>query len=220
VAETKKHDPIQGEIVHVYDGIEEADNLLPRWWLYSLYAAMAFSVVYWFYYEEFEVAPGLQQAYYQEKAREAEKTGNDPSDQELVAELGTPAVDEGKKVFAANCVPCHESQGQGKIGPNLTDNAWLHGGDPAQIWKTIQQGVPAKGMPPWGPALGRLGVTQATLFVLSIRNTNVSGKAPEGEPYGGAVDTKHEDAPATEGANNAADAPEKSGEMTATAPAP
>jgi hypothetical protein len=68
--------------------------------------------------------------------------------------------------------------------------------------------------------LGRLGVTQATLFVLSIRNTNVSGKAPEGEPYGGAVDTEHEDAPATEGANKAADAPEKSGQMTATAPAP
>ena len=220
MAESKKHDPIQGEIIHEYDGIEEADNQLPRWWLWTLYLAMVFSVVYWFYYEEFQVGPGLQQAYYQEIAREAEKAGTDPSAQELLAQLGTPAVDEGAKVFAANCVACHESKGQGKIGPNLTDNAWLHGGDPAQIWKTIKEGVPAKGMPPWGPALGRLGVTQAALYVLSIRNTNVSGKAPEGQPYGGPGEAEPPAAPAGEGEKGAANEVQAAGAITASAPAP
>jgi cytochrome c oxidase cbb3-type subunit 3 len=183
VADSKKHDPIQGEIVHEYDGIQEADNHLPVWWLWTLYLAMGFSVVYWFYYQEFEIGPNPQAAYYLQRAAEAEKSGVDPTNEELVSQLGTPAVEAGQKVFLANCVACHEKKGQGKIGPNLTDNVWLHGGDPAQIWKTIREGVPAKGMPPWGPALGRLGVTQAAAFVLSIRDSNVPGKAPEGQPY-------------------------------------
>lgn len=183
MAETRKHDAIQGEIIHEYDGIQEADNQLPRWWLWTLYGAMAFSVVYWFYYEEFEVAPGPQQAYFIERAAELEKQGGDPTDEELLAAVNTPQVTTGEKVFQANCAACHESKGQGKIGPNLTDNAWLHGGSPTEIWKTIRDGVPAKGMPPWGPTLGRAGVTQVAAFVLSIRDTNVPGKAPEGKPY-------------------------------------
>jgi len=156
-----KHDPIQGEIVHEYDGIQEADNRLPRWWLSTLFAAMVFSIGYWFYYEEFKAGPGLQQAYYAEKAREAERTGAEPTDGELVAAAQGPTLELGKQLFAANCVACHEAEGQGKIGPNLTDGAWLHGGAPVAIFKTIRDGVPAKGMPSWGPMLGRAGVTQA-----------------------------------------------------------
>lgn len=180
MAESKKHDPIQGEIVHVYDGIEEADNQLPLWWLWTLYGAMAFSVVYWFTYHEFKVQPNPQQAYFLEKAQKLEKEGGEPTSEELLAQVGTPAVGAGQEVFLANCVACHNSKGEGKIGPNLTDGAWLHGGEPLQIWKTIKDGVPAKGMPPWGPVLGRNGVNQVAAFVLSIRDTNLPGKAPEG----------------------------------------
>jgi len=74
VSHEKHIDPIQGEIIHVYDGIQEADNHLPLWWLWTLFGAMAFSVGYWFYYEEFKAGPGLQAAYYAEKAAEQEKT--------------------------------------------------------------------------------------------------------------------------------------------------
>jgi cytochrome c oxidase cbb3-type subunit III len=183
VAESRKHDAIQGEIVHEYDGIQEADNQLPLWWLWTLYAAMAFSVVYWFYYETFAVSPGPEEAYYLAQAAALEKAGGEPTGEQLLAQVGTPALALGEKVFLANCAACHESKGQGKIGPNLTDSAWLHGGDPVQIWKTIQEGVPARGMPPWGAVLGRAGVTQAAVFVLSLRDTNVPGKAAEGEPY-------------------------------------
>ena len=180
MSQSRKHDPIQGAIIHEYDGIEEADNQLPRWWLWTLYAALAFSVVYWFYYEEFRAGPGLTQAYFAEMAREAEKSGKEPSDAELLAQLTTPALGLGRQAFATNCVACHESEGQGKIGPNLTDAAWLHGSSPSEIFRTIRDGVPAKGMPSWGPALGRGGVSQLTAFVLSLRNKNVPGKAPEG----------------------------------------
>lgn len=179
----RKHDPIQGEILHEYDGILEADNRLPRWWLMTLYGAIVFSLGYWFYYEQFKAGPGLQQAYYAEKAREAEKTGADPTDSELLAASSGPELAIGEKLFASNCVACHEAQGQGKIGPNLTDAAWLHGGAPVEIFRTIRDGFAAKGMPAWGPILGRGGVTQVTAYVLSMRDKNLPGKAAEGEPY-------------------------------------
>lgn len=183
MSESQKHDPIQGLIVHEYDGILEADNQLPRWWLWTLFAALAFSIGYWFYYEVFAAAPGPAQAYYAERAREAEKTGREPTPSELAAAVNGPELALGKAAFAANCIACHEQRGQGKIGPNLTDASWLHGGDPVAIFKTIRDGVPAKGMPSWGPVLGRGGVAQVTAFVLSIRDTNVAGKAPEGTVY-------------------------------------
>lgn len=183
MSETQKHDPIQGKIVHEYDGILEADNNLPHWWLWTLYGAVAFSIGYWFYYEEFKASPGPAQAYYAEKALEAEKTGADPTAAELLAGVDGPQLALGAQAFAANCVACHEAQGQGKIGPNLTDSAWLHGGDPVAIFRTIRDGVPAKGMPAWGPMLGRAGVSQVTAFVLSLRDKNLPGKAPEGTAY-------------------------------------
>jgi cytochrome c oxidase cbb3-type subunit 3 len=183
VSNERHVDPIQGEIIHVYDGILEADNHLPVWWLYTLFGAMVFAVGYWFWYEEFKAGPGLQAAYYAEKAAEQERTGTDPDDGQLMAQLGTPAVGLGKAAFTSNCVACHEAQGQGKIGPNLTDNAWIHGGSPQEIYRTIKNGVGAKGMPAWGATLGGSVVQQLTAYVLSIRDTNVAGKAAEGTPY-------------------------------------
>lgn len=181
-------DPIQGEIIHEYDGILEADNRLPLWWLWTFFGAIVFAAGYWFWYEEFEAAPGLTQAYFIERSAEQEKTGKDPTDAQLMAQLGTPAVAQGQELFVANCVTCHEAQGQGKIGPNLTDALWIHGGSPLEIFKTVRDGAPAKGMPPWGPVLGRSGVLQLTGFLLSIRNTNVPGKAPEGQPVAAAAE--------------------------------
>jgi len=184
VADSKQVDAIQGEIVHEYDGIQEADNELPQWWLWTFYIAIVFAIGYWFYYEEFEIGPGLQQAYFADKAEQDAKTGKDPSPEALLAAVGTPAMQQGKDLFASTCVACHEANGQGKIGPNLTDNAWLHGSDPLSIYHTIRDGVPAKGMPAWGPALGSLSVQSITSYVLSLRNTNVPGKAPEGKVDG------------------------------------
>jgi cytochrome c oxidase cbb3-type subunit 3 len=181
MSSSKKHDPIQGEIIHEYDGIQEADNRLPQWWLFTFYSAVLFAVGYWFYYEEFKAGAGPLQAYLAEKAAVDEKNGVDPTEGELMALSTGPTRDLGKQLFATNCVACHADQGQGKIGPNLTDGAWLHGGAPLAIFKTVRDGVPAKGMPAWGPTLGRAGVSQVVSFVLTLRNTNVPGKAAEGQ---------------------------------------
>jgi cytochrome c oxidase cbb3-type subunit 3 len=175
-----KHDPIQGEIIHEYDGILEADNVLPRWWLMTFYGAVVFAIGYWFYYEEFKAGPSPLQAYFAEQSAAAEKNGIDPSETELNALASGASLELGKKLYAANCVACHEARGQGKIGPNLTDAAWLHGADPVAIFKTVRDGVAAKGMPSWGPTLGRSGVSQVAAYVLTLRNTNVPGRPPEG----------------------------------------
>jgi cytochrome c oxidase cbb3-type subunit 3 len=176
-----KHDPIQGEIIHEYDGIYEADNQLPAWWLLTFVGAIVFSVGYWFYYQEFRAGASPTQAYYAEQAAAAEKNGVDPTEGELVALAQGPTLELGKQLFAGNCVACHAARGEGKIGPNLTDDAWLHGSAPLEIFRTVRDGVAAKGMPAWGPTLGRASVTQLTAFVLTLRGKNLPGKAAEGQ---------------------------------------
>jgi mono/diheme cytochrome c family protein len=88
---------------------------------------------------------------------------------------------EGKALFATYCIPCHGPDGGGKMGPNLTDSAWIHGSSPEQIFAEIANGTPDKGMVPWAPLLGANRVMALTAFVLNIKNTDVpGGKAPQG----------------------------------------
>lgn len=214
MADEKHVDPIQGEIVHVYDGIQEADNRLPMWWLWTFYLAVLFSIGYWFYYEEFEAAPGLAGQYYAEKAAAAAKSGKEPTSAELAGLVATPAVEKGRESFVTLCSACHEADGRGKIGPNLTDDRWLHGGSPVAIFRSIRDGVPAKGMPAWVGTLGPAGVQNVAAYVLSIRDTNLPGKAPEGEPYDPASEgaASSETEAAVEGA---AKAPERATDVAA-----
>ncbi len=180
-------EPNEHRIVHVYDGdLQEEDNVLPRWWLYTLYGAIAFAVVYWYGEHELKAWAPRDLAFQQEmlavRLEEAKKGGTLPPEA-LLALSKTPAtVEEGKLVFTSTCAPCHRADGGGNIGPNLTDSAWIHGGKPQNIWTCVHDGVPAKGMPTWGPQLGDVKVASVVAYVLSIRNTNVpNGKPPQGE---------------------------------------
>ncbi|MCS6856668.1 MAG: c-type cytochrome [Sandaracinaceae bacterium] len=181
MADVKQKDPIQGDILHEYDGILEADNLLPRWWLATFYGTIVFSGFYWFYYEAFDIgkSPAEQYAAWLE---EESKKNIAVTDEMLIAlPSDSTRVEKGRAVFSANCAACHGREGEGNIGPNLTDNAWLHGGRARDIYRTISEGVVTAGMPPWGQTLGQQGVLDVTAFVLSIRNTNKPGKPPQGQ---------------------------------------
>ncbi len=192
----KREDPIQGRIIHEYDGIEEADNDLPRWWLATLYGAILFSAGYWFYYHEYAVGPLPLEAYAAEVAASADQGGEVTPD--LLATLASSAeeVERGRALFGEHCAVCHGDRAQGNIGPNLTDDRFLHGGEPIAIHTTIRDGVGARGMPAWGPTLGPRSVRSLAVFVASLRGTNVPGKAPEGEPLGAAAEAPSA-APAT-----------------------
>jgi cytochrome c oxidase cbb3-type subunit 3 len=179
----EKTDPIQGLIVHEYDGIEEADNHLPIWWLCIFFGAVAFGVLYWSYYEAWHFGPGTRELYAAEMA-ERLTAGGEVTDEMLTALSDESSiVATGRATFEANCVACHGDRGQGNIGPNLTDGVWIHGGAPTAIYATARDGVSSRGMPQWGPVLGERALQGVVAYVLSIRDTNLPGRAPEGEPY-------------------------------------
>jgi cytochrome c oxidase cbb3-type subunit III len=177
------HDAIQGEIVHVYDGIEEADNRLPQWWLWTFYLAIAFSLGYWVYYESVGVGAGPLDRYAAERMA-ALDTGTPVTD-EVIADLSTDrlAVRAGVKAFAQNCAKCHGSRAEGNIGPNLTDEYWIGEASPAAIYTTIADGRTSKGMPAWRLQLGSALNKQIAAYVLTVRNTGVQGKAPQGAKW-------------------------------------
>jgi cytochrome c oxidase cbb3-type subunit 3 len=172
-------------VVHVYDDIEEEDNHLPNWWLGILFGSMVFAFGYWFVYEVTKAVPGPLAEYRAETAAaEKRRAESGPVSNETLVVLARDAatVADGRKVFVSTCAPCHGAQGQGIVGPNLTDRYWLHGGKPVDIHKSITGGYPDKGMRPWAPMLGPARVRAVAAFVLSIKGQNLPGKPPQGTP--------------------------------------
>lgn len=177
---------------HEYDGIQEMDNPLPKWWLYGFYLCIVFAFLYTGYYH---YGPGvsLNEAYLQGIApiiagREAAaQSGVDSA--ALLAAVADPARKEaGKAVFMTNCANCHGEQGQGIVGPNLTDKFWLHGHTPEKVFLTIKNGVPDKGMLTWGGILKDEEMMSLVAFIESIRGTTPAGaKEPQGDPEDGAA---------------------------------
>lgn len=176
-------------LVHEYDGIIELDNQLPRWWLLTLFGAVAFAAGYWLYYHSYQRDDLPLAAYNRQKAAElaaeAEqlKLAGEVTPELLTKLSQDPAtVEQGKAVFAEVCVTCHAEGGRGNIGPNLTDDYWLHGHEPLAVYGTIRNGYLPKQMPAWGKTLGEARVRAVAAFVLTIQGTNVAGgKAPQGD---------------------------------------
>ena len=183
MSETRKHDPIQGEIVHEYDGIEEADNQLPRWWLATFFGTVVFALGYYQVYENWQLAPDTREIYAAEMSERATAGGEMTDDVLVTLSQDATTVASGHDVFVANCVVCHGDQAQGNIGPNLTDDRWIHGGAPTDVFATVRDGVSARGMPQWGPVLGDRSLQAVVAFLLTVRDTNVQGRPAEGEVY-------------------------------------
>jgi cytochrome c oxidase cbb3-type subunit 3 len=174
-------------IEHNYDGIQEYDNPLPRWWVYLFYATLVFSVLYLLNVPGVGVGKGRIADYEADiAANKAAHAQEDlgPNPEQLAALAAQPAtIAEGQQLFTTNCVSCHRADGGGMIGPNLTDDAWIHGGTLAEIHTTITQGVLTKGMPNWGKILEPAQVNALTVYVASLRGSNPANpKAPEGAP--------------------------------------
>jgi cytochrome c oxidase cbb3-type subunit 3 len=184
MADQDKH---QDHVVHTYDGdLEEEDNRLPLWWQYTLYGAVVFAVAYWIGEHKLSSWLSRRDSYDQEMVAvrlEEARAGAKVTPELLVAMSRTPSVLEaGRQTFVTTCAQCHRADGGGNIGPNLTDEYWLHGNKPEDVYTSVHEGVPAKGMPTWAPVLGEVAVDSVVAYVLTLRNTNVpGGKAPQGE---------------------------------------
>ncbi len=108
-----------------------------------------------------------------------------PSTNELLAGAANPAIlSVAAARFTRTCAPCHGEKAQGLIGPNLTDDRWIHGGSVQQIFETVAKGWPAKGMPPWGRTLKPEEIAALVSYIRSLQGSNPpGGRPPEGEPF-------------------------------------
>lgn len=177
-------------LAHDYDGIREYDNPLPGWWSVSFWLTIVFAAGYGAYYHltDWGETPtehykaGLVQYDSKRDRREAAEAAATSEDSLRRAAADPVIAARGAAVFAAKCVTCHDKQGQGLIGPNLTDGFQLHGASRMELFTIVRGGVPGTAMLAWGEQLSAPQIVDATAFVITLRNTNVKGKEPQGSP--------------------------------------
>lgn len=182
----------EDKVLHELDGIKEYDNPMPGWLMAIWWGSLIFAAGYLIFHA-LSFGEGSMESEYREQAERAVAEVQayfdanplvPPSPVELLAGAKDPAVLEiGRARFTRSCAPCHGEHAQGLIGPNLTDDRWLHGGKVEQIFQTVAKGWPAKGMPPWGRALKPEELSAVVSYVRSVQGSNPPHpRPPEGDP--------------------------------------
>lgn len=174
---------------HEYDGIREFDNALPRWWLYGFYLTIVFAAVYVVNYHVLAAPlfgrPGMV-AEYEAEVEAAPRVTAAPASGPavaLVALRDEPSLAQGRSIFEGPdnvCSSCHRADLGGTIGPNLTDEYWLHGCSVQQIVTSIRTGFPMKGMMPFGTGkpLTDTQVLQVASYVMARRGSSPADPKP------------------------------------------
>jgi cytochrome c oxidase cbb3-type subunit III len=109
------------------------------------------------------------------------KMGNAIDESNIKPITDAAQLNDGKEIYTAKCAVCHGVAGEGKVGPNLTDEYWLHGGELADVFKTIKYGVTGKGMIAWEKSLNGLQMAELASYIKSLQGTNPAGAlAPQG----------------------------------------
>jgi cytochrome c oxidase cbb3-type subunit 3 len=181
----------EDKVLHELDGIREYDNPMPGWLMAIWWGSLIFSAAYLIFYA-LSFGEGTMEAEYRGQTQQAITAVDSyfdanplvpPSPADLLAGAADPAVLEaGKARFTRTCASCHGEQAQGLIGPNLTDDRWIHGGTVEQIFQSVAKGWPAKGMPPWGRAVKPEELAALVSYVRSVQGSNPpNARAPEGE---------------------------------------
>lgn len=177
---------------HNYDGITELDNHLPPWWKWLFYLTIIWSIAYMIVYHITDSLPLSDQEYQNEvtlaQEQKAKQLALKPAvvidENALQYSNDEVLIQSGRKVYVTNCASCHLANGEGSIGPNLTDEYWIHGGSIKDIYATIKNGVQEKGMIPWGPVLSAEQIRDVSFYIMSIRGTNPANpKPPQGTIY-------------------------------------
>jgi cytochrome c oxidase cbb3-type subunit 3 len=176
---------------HEYDGIYELNNPPPPWFMYLFYGTIVIAVIYIIRFTVAGTGPTQQEEYLAEvKAAEIahevflKKTAYSVDESNVVKSSDVNDLAEGKKIFQTKCNACHGNDGQGGVGPNMTDAYWIHGGDIKDLFRTIKYGVIEKGMQNWQKDLNPIMMQQVASYILTLQGTNPpDGKAPQGEKY-------------------------------------
>ena len=173
---------------HNYDGIQELDNQLPRWWVWLFYLTIIYSAGYLVYYHVAR-AGDLQAAEYTREMKAGELVKNaamgkfESSIATLLPATDAAGLENGRQTYVKFCAPCHRVDGGGLVGPNLTDDYWIHGISFAENVKVIWDGVPAKGMITWKTVLKPEEIYSVASYIYTLRGAKLltPGKLPENQ---------------------------------------
>ncbi len=173
---------------HAYDGIQEFDNPLPGWWKWSFVGSIVFSVFYTMYFHI--GAPGrsiseqFDEALAANMRMQFSEIGELNPDAETIMRFTVDPgwLKVGATVYKTNCVSCHGRSGEGKVGPNLTDDFYKGVKSVDDIAKVIRKGAGNGAMPAWANRLHINEVVLVSAYVASLRGTKAAGEAkgPEG----------------------------------------
>jgi len=184
---------------HEYDGIQELDNNLPRWWVWLFYITIVFSAVYLVYYHVAKAGDLSAAEYAREmKAGDALKASAmgkfESTIPSLVPSTDVLVLNAGKETYLQFCKPCHREDGGGLVGPNLTDNYWIHGSNYVDTVKVIWDGVPAKGMLTWKTILKPDQIQSVASYIYTLRGAKLltPSKPPENQPAAPAAPNQFE----------------------------
>lgn len=173
---------------HAYDGIQEYDNPLPGWWSALFTLTIIFTPMYLLYYHGGGEGESVYESYDKQRAqifqRKFKELGDlTPDRTTLLTYMNDPEwLTVGKSVFQANCVSCHGKDGEGVVGPNLTDDYFKHVNTIEDIAKVISDGAANGAMPAWRNRLSHVNqIVLTAAYVASLRGTGASGKGPEGK---------------------------------------
>lgn len=175
---------------HAYDGIYELDNPTPPWFNFLFYGTILIAIVYMIKYHVLEDGMVQENEYQAELAMwETKLASFKENDVASINESNVTLVTDPAKlesaatIFQSKCAACHGELGEGKTGPNLTDEYWLHGGELSQVFTTITNGVPLKGMISWKGILKPEQVQDMASYILSLKGTVPAGqgKEPQGD---------------------------------------
>jgi cytochrome c oxidase cbb3-type subunit III len=175
---------------HNYDGIKELDNALPPWWKYGFIVSIIAAFIYLMNFHVIGSGKNPDEEYQSEMARaqqqlaEYHEKNKDNIDENNVPMADAAGIANGKATFTQTCFPCHGKLGEGGVGPNLTDDYWLHGGKLNDIYHTIKNGYPEKGMQSWQNQFTPKQISEIASYIKSLRGSNPpAGKAPQGDLF-------------------------------------
>jgi cytochrome c oxidase cbb3-type subunit III len=175
---------------HDYDGIQELDNRMPPWLQFLFYATVFYAVVYAAVYfgglGDLQIAELDKEIATAEADKKAymEKVGASMDENSVTLLTDKAIVEQGMKIFQEKCTACHGTEGGGAVGPNLTDDYWLHGGGIHNVFKVIKYGVPEKGMISWEKQLSPTDIQKVASFVISLKGTKpANAKEAQGDLF-------------------------------------
>ena len=173
---------------HSFDGIQEYDNDLPRWWVWLFIITVVASVIYPFVYDfgpsDFASETIDQEMAALQKTRMLSAPAASESDESSLLGLvgNDQTLKEGQQIYTTRCLACHGGLGEGIVGPNLTDDYWIHGGKITDMHKVVVNGVLEKGMLPWKDQLTPQQINAVVAYVWTLHDTDPpNAKAPQGD---------------------------------------